>query len=189
MALSPIGSSPLGTVVPPGVKPNAAEALKLRAQLDLVYAQLMSGTRHSPQRLVELLNAYLDALRRLHGNVVPRKVELPLKGNAGQGSAASPGPVDVCITPAPPAPFVPIPYPIVPAPAATKTPATKQAQKSTLDATHQNIKSGHVPAAQMGGIVSNQIKGVCAFVLFSLDVKIEGKGVARTIDPVRNNRP
>jgi hypothetical protein len=187
MAVSPIGSSPLGTIVPPGVKPNAAEVLRLRAQLDLVHAQLMSGVRPSPQRMVVLLNAYLDAVRQLHGNVAALNMAVVHK-KAGHGSVA---PVDVCIVPAPPAPPIPIPYPNVPASSATKTPATKQAQRSKIESTHHQIKfSSDTPAAQMGGIASKHIMGVCQFVLYSFDVKFEGKSaVPGTMFTNNNNRP
>jgi hypothetical protein len=184
VAISPVGGA-VGSVVPPGVRPNAAEILKLCAQLDLVYAQLMSSVRPTPQRMAELLNTYLDTVRRLRGNVAPVNMKIVHKGSDKSSGA----PVDVCITPAPPAPPVPIPYPIAPAASATKTPATKQAQRSKLDATHLQIKSGgDVPAAQMGGIVSNLVKGVCEYVLYSPEVKYEGKSAARLADPLFHNR-
>src|SRR4026208_899010 len=92
----------IGSIVPPGVTPDAAEALRLRTQLDLLHAQLRSSAKLSPQRMVELLNAYMDARRRLH-----RGVRFPAVKTA---SPAGGMPVSVCVTPAQPAP-IPIPYP------------------------------------------------------------------------------
>jgi hypothetical protein len=131
--------------------------------------------------MVELLNAYLDAVRRLHDDAML----LPKFARTGGATAGAP---NVCLIPAPPAPSVPIPYPNVPASSATKTPATKLAQRSKIEWTHHQIKSStDTPAAQMGGIVSNHIKGVCEFVLYSFDVKMEGKNVPRTLDLLSHN--
>jgi hypothetical protein len=133
MAVSPIGGS-IGSIVPPGVSPDAAEVLRLRMQLDLLHAQLMSSLRPTRQRMVQLLNAYLDAVRQLHGAGTP----LPKFTQTAGATAAAPS---VCYIPAPPAPPVPIPYPNVAASSATKTPTTKQAQRSKIELTHQQIKS------------------------------------------------
>lgn len=175
----------IGTIVPPGVKPDAAEVLRLRAKLDQVHAQLMAGSRPSPQRMVDLLNDYLDSLRRLHGGAT--SVAFP-KVARTTGSAVP----NVCIIPAPPAPPVPIPFPNVPSSSATKTdPGKQQVQRSKLEATHHQIKSNTGIAAGSGntpGLVSSYVKGVCEFVLYSFDVKTEGKNVTRLGDPLWHNK-
>ena len=38
-----------------------------------------------------------------------------------------------------------------------------------------------------GGVASNKIKGKAEFVNVSMDVKFEGKGVARALDPMLHN--
>lgn len=179
MAVNPIGSNPIGTVVPPGVSPDAAEALRLRTQLDLVHAQLKfnirSGARLSQQRMVDLLNAYMDALRRLH----PR-VRFP---NVKVAPAAGGMPPNVCVTPAQPAPM-PIPYPNI-SPNVSSS-ATKAAP---LDATHQQIKASTDAAPEhTSGLVSNYVMGACTWASYSLDVKIEGKNVVHLGDPFLHNR-
>jgi Domain of unknown function (DUF4150) len=185
MAVNPIGSNPLGTIVPPGVKPNAAQVLQLRQKLDLVHAQLMSGMRHSPQRMAELLNAYLDAVRRLHGSsVAALRAEVVHKSD-GQSAGMA---VNVCKTPTPGGP-VPLPYPNVSASSATKTPGTKEAQRPKLETTHQKIKSGvGDEAGSMSGLVSSHVKGVCEYMAYSFDVMFEGKNVCRLGDPLFHNR-
>ena len=39
----------------------------------------------------------------------------------------------------------------------------------------------------VGGVVSGKVKGVCEFVLYSFDVKIEGKNVCRMGDMLTHN--
>jgi hypothetical protein len=174
-----VSSGSIGSIVPPGVSPDAAEALRLRTQLDLVHAQLKfqlgSGARPSPQRMVDLLNAYMDAVRRLHRGVrFPNvKVTPPAGGNAPS----------VCLTPAQPSPM-PIPYPNVSSNASSS--ATKAAP---LDATHQQIKSSTNAAPEhTSGLVSNYVKGACKWMSYSFDVKFEGNSVVRLGDPLLHNR-
>jgi uncharacterized Zn-binding protein involved in type VI secretion len=107
------------------------------------------------------------------------------KGSGGQ-SIAFP---DVCKTPSPAGP-VPIPYPnvgqssdTVSGPTTVKTdgqmPATKDAKymKSTGD-----------EAGTAGGVMSSVFKQECEFLLFSFDVKFEGKNVARMGDSLWHNK-
>ena len=162
----------IGSIVPPGVTPDAAEALRLRTQLDLLHAQLRSSARLSPQRMVDLLNAYMDAIRRLH-----KGVRFPAVKTA---SPAGGMPVSVCVTPAQPAP-IPIPYPNSSFSSATK--ASPGNQQAKLDATHQQIKSStNASPEHTSGLVSNYVKGACEFVFYSLDVKVEGKNAVRLGD-------
>ena len=188
MAVSPIGGS-VGSIVPPGVKPDAAEVSRLRAQLDLVHAQLMSSPRSSPQRMADLVNSYLETVRRLHGNVAPARVDIVHKAGGGHGGS---GPIDVCVTPAPPAPPVPIPYPTFSAssaPATKTSPGNDQAQRSKLDATHHQIKSStSAPRAHLRSVVASHVTGLCNLIYSSSKVKVEGASVARLGDPLRFNR-
>jgi hypothetical protein len=179
MAVNPIGSNPIGTVVPPGVSSNAAEVLRLRAQLDLVHSQLMSGMRFSPQRLADLLNAYLDTVRRLHP-----KVTLPSVKTTPTPKGAA---VDVCITPTPGGP-VPMPYPNIAAPTTKADPATQHAQKAQLNAMHQQIKSSSSDAPGTSGVLGSLVKKTCEYMMYSFDVKFEGKNVCRLSDPLFHNR-
>jgi hypothetical protein len=175
-----VSSSSVGSIVPPGVSPDAAEALRLRTQLDLVHAQLRfnlrSGARLSQQRMVDLLNAYMDALGRLHPGVRFPNVKV---GPSAGGMAPS-----VCVTPAQPSPM-PIPYPNV----SSSGPESQQAKQSTLDATHQQIKSSTNAAPEhTSGLVSNYVKGACEWMSYSFDVKLEGKSVVLLGDGFLHNR-
>jgi hypothetical protein len=42
-------------------------------------------------------------------------------------------------------------------------------------------------AGSLLGVASNKIKGKAEFVNYSFDVKFEGKGVARALDPMLHN--
>src|SRR5262245_6573906 len=169
MAISPVGGS-VGSIVPPGVSPNAAEALRLRKQLDAVHAQLKSGAGLPAQRKVDLLNAYMDAIRRLH----PR-VRCPAVKTAPPAGGNAP---NVCVTPAQPAP-IPVPYPNV---------SSSSAAASNLDATHQKIKSSPNDSPEhTSGLVSNYVKGACEYMMYSFDVKFEGKNLTRLGDPLFHN--
>ncbi len=108
------------------------------------------------------------------------------KGSNGQ-SIAFP---DVCKTPTPGGP-VPIPYPnvgmssdTVSGPTTVKVdgqmPATKDAKymKST----------GDEAGSAGGGVMSSMVKGECEFMLYSFDVKMEGKNVARMGDSMWHNK-
>lgn len=95
---------------------------------------------------------------------------------------------DVCKTPSPGGP-VPIPYPNV-------------AQSSDLDGGSKKVKvegkmaaikgcsyktSTGDEAGSAGGVVSSKTKGKAEFVLYSFDVKIEGKNACRTGDLMTHN--
>lgn len=107
------------------------------------------------------------------------------KGSGGM-SAVFP---DVCKTQCGP-PIIPIPYPnigkasdTVKGPKAVKTdgkmPMVKGAQYST--------STGDEPGAHKG-IISGTTKGVCEFMMYSFDVKFEGKNVCRLGDPLWHNK-
>jgi hypothetical protein len=107
------------------------------------------------------------------------------KGSGGM-SVAFP---DVCKTPTPGGP-VPIPYPNIgqasdtsQGPTSVKTdgqmPMVKGAQYS---------RSSGDEAGTVGGVVSNVNMSVCEFLLYSFDVKFEGKNVCRMGDPLFHNK-
>lgn len=97
---------------------------------------------------------------------------------------------DVCKTPSPGGP-VPIPYPNTAKSADTikgpktvtiegKMPAVKGAQFKT--------SMGDEAGTSGGGVVSSSIQGPAEFLLYSFDVKFEGKGVCRLGDPLFHNK-
>ena len=97
---------------------------------------------------------------------------------------------DVCKTPAPPAPPIPIPYPNIgqasdtsDGPSGVKTdgkmPMVKGAKYS---------KSSGDEAGTIGGIMSSVNRSECEFMLYSFDVKFEGKNVCRMGDPLFHNK-
>ena len=97
---------------------------------------------------------------------------------------------DVCKTPAPPAGPIPIPYPnIGKASDADKGPKkvkTDGAMPMTKGAKY-SMSSGD-EAGSVGGVVSSKIKGECEFMMYSFDVKFEGKNVCRMGDPLFHNK-
>ncbi len=96
---------------------------------------------------------------------------------------------DVCKTPAPPAPPVPIPYPNI----AQSSDAAKTTKKVTCDGEGVCVKGSNFSrssgdeAGSLNGMVSNKFMGKAEFANFSMDVKFEGKTVARLGDPMTQN--
>lgn len=96
---------------------------------------------------------------------------------------------DVCKTPTPGGP-VPIPYPNI-----AKSSDTAQGSSSVkcdgnpicLQDSNFATSTGDEAGSAGGGVVSSKIKGKAEFVNFSFDVKVEGKGVARALDPMLHN--
>ena len=98
---------------------------------------------------------------------------------------------DVCKTPAPPAPPIPIPYPNI----AQSSDTDKGTKKVKVDKKPVNIEgsnfkmsSGDEAGSAGGGVVSNKNKGKAEWVMVSMDVKFEGKGVARLLDLMLGNK-
>jgi hypothetical protein len=95
---------------------------------------------------------------------------------------------DVCKTPSPAGP-VPIPYPNV-AMSSDTAQASKQVKCDgnpiCLQDSNFSMSSGD-EAGSAGGVASGKIKGKAEFVLYSFDVKVEGKGVARALDMMLHN--
>lgn len=96
---------------------------------------------------------------------------------------------DVCKTPTPGGP-VPIPYPNV----ARSSDIAKGSKKVKIEGQSVALKdsnfstsTGDEAGTAGGGVVSGKTKGRAEFVNYSFDVKIEGKNVARALDPMLHN--
>jgi uncharacterized Zn-binding protein involved in type VI secretion len=96
---------------------------------------------------------------------------------------------DVCLTPVGNS-VVPIPYPNIGKSSDTvkgsksvkvdgKMPMVKGAKYSTSTGDEAGTKKG---------VVSGKIKGECEFMMYSFDVKFEGKNVCRLGDPLFHNK-
>lgn len=103
---------------------------------------------------------------------------MPASTNGG-GQCMTPGPTDVCKTPAPPAPFVPVPYPNIAMPAQAKgdtcSKKVKILSKKTLVHTTEIPMSSGDEAGSIGGVVSSRFKGPCKFKNGAGRVLVEGK--------------
>jgi uncharacterized Zn-binding protein involved in type VI secretion len=95
---------------------------------------------------------------------------------------------DVCKTPSPGGP-IPVPYPNL-GQSSDTTNGSKtvkiQGCETMLKGSTYKQSSGD-EAGSVGGVVSGKVKGVCEFVLYSFDVKIEGKNVCRDGDMLTHN--
>lgn len=97
---------------------------------------------------------------------------------------------DVCKTPIPPAGPIPIPYPnIGKSSDATKGPKTVKTdgKMPMVKGAKYSMSAGDEPGTA-GGIISGKIKGECEFMMYSFDVKFEGKNVCRLGDPLFHNK-
>jgi hypothetical protein len=105
--------------------------------------------------------------------------------DSGGASIAFP---DVCQTPAAPSP-VPIPYPNVAMSSdAADTATSVKADGHPLCTGDSNFStSSGDEAGTLGGVVSGKNKGKAEFVNYSMDVKAEGKGLARALDLMLHN--
>ncbi|HYT93452.1 MAG TPA: DUF4150 domain-containing protein [Gemmataceae bacterium] len=96
---------------------------------------------------------------------------------------------DVCKTPSPGGP-IPIPYPNI-----AKSSDTSQGSSTLtcdgnpicLKDSNFMVSTGDEAGTAGGGVASNKIKGKAEFVNFSFDVMVEGKNVARALDPMLHN--
>lgn len=95
---------------------------------------------------------------------------------------------DVCKTPTPAGP-IPIPYPNI----AMSSDTDKGTKKVKCDGNPVCVKdsnfkmsTGDEPGTA-GGIISGKTKGKAEFVLYSFDVKFEGKNVCRAFDLMLHN--
>ena len=108
------------------------------------------------------------------------------KGSGGM-SIAFP---DVCKTPSPAGP-IPIPYPnIGKALDASQGPkkVTTNGKMPMVKGAKYSMSTGDEAGSAGGGVVSNSIKGECEFMLYSFDVKFEGKNVCRMGDQLFHNK-
>ncbi len=96
---------------------------------------------------------------------------------------------DVCKTPAPPAGPIPIPYPNI----GKSSDTTKGPTSVKTDGQMPMVKgatymmSAGDEAGAAGGVISGKIKGECEFMMYSFDVKFEGKNACRMGDPLFHN--
>ena len=96
---------------------------------------------------------------------------------------------DVCKTPTPGGP-VPIPYPNVAMSSDTAQGTTKvkcDGQSTCVKDSNFSMSTGDEAGSAGGGVASNKQKGKAEFVLFSMDVKFEGKNVPRAFDIMLHN--
>jgi hypothetical protein len=96
---------------------------------------------------------------------------------------------DVCKTPSPAGP-IPIPYPNIAqsSDTASGTSSVKcDGNPACVKDSNFKMSTGDEAGSAGGGVASNKIKGKAEFVNVSFDVKFEGKGVARALDPMLHN--
>ena len=97
---------------------------------------------------------------------------------------------DVCKTPSPGGP-IPIPYPNV-----SKSQDTSKGSSTVkmdgnpimLKDSEFSMSTGDEAGSAGGNILTNKIKGPAAFMMFSFDVKVDGKPVPRQLDIMMHNR-
>lgn len=107
------------------------------------------------------------------------------KGSGGM----SPVFPDVCKTPSPGGP-VPIPYPNIGKSSDTSqgpTTVKTDGQMPMVKGAKYSRSSGDEPGTA-GGVVSGVNMNVCEFMIYSFDVKFEGKNVCRLGDPLFHNK-
>lgn len=96
---------------------------------------------------------------------------------------------DTCQTPSPAGP-VPIPYPNVAMSSDTaqgSTQVTCDGNPICLADSNFAMSSGDEAGSAGGGVASGTVKGKAEFILYSFDVKVEGKNVARALDTMLHN--
>src|SRR5262245_10538553 len=111
--------------------------------------------------------------------------------NTSGGKVMSPGPLDVCKVPAPPAPFVPGPFPnMVMVEQATPSTCSKKVKIKNKETVTQDsevpMSSGDEPGT-LGGMISSQFKGPAKFKKGSSKVKAEGKPVCSLLSIAAQN--
>jgi len=97
---------------------------------------------------------------------------------------------DVCKTPTPGGP-VPIPYPNI-GQSNTTSKGTKKVkvdgQMAMVKGAKYSMTSGDEAGTAGGGVVSSKIKGEAEYLMYSFDVKFEGKNACRLGDPLWHNK-
>lgn len=99
---------------------------------------------------------------------------------------------DVCLTPpTPPAGPIPVPYPntAMASDLADGSSSVKVEKKPVLLGAKSNFSTstGDEAGTQGGNVVTHKTKGKAYFAVYSFDVKVEGEGVARHLDPTTHN--
>jgi hypothetical protein len=97
--------------------------------------------------------------------------------------------LDVCKTPSPGGP-IPVPYPNIAMSAQTSDGSTSvkcDGESVMLKDSVFSMSSGD-EAGSIGGVKSNVIKGEAKPVIYSFDIKIEGRNVMRRSDPMTQNK-
>jgi hypothetical protein len=96
---------------------------------------------------------------------------------------------DICKTPGPGGP-IPIPYPNIARSADTAKGSKKvsvQGNPVCLQDSNFSTSTGDEAGTAGGGVASGKTQGKAEFVNYSFNVKFEGKGVARALDPMLHN--
>lgn len=107
------------------------------------------------------------------------------QGSGGQSTVFP----DVCKTPVGPA-VVPIPYPNL----GQASDTTNGPKSVTVDGQMPMVKGAQYStstgdeAGSAKGVGSGTTQGVCEFMMYSFDVKLEGKNVCRLGDPLFHNK-
>jgi uncharacterized protein DUF4150 len=122
---------------------------------------------------------------------MPATVHVNFRGvvHKGSGGMNTTFP-DVCKTPAPPAPPVPIPYPNIGQSSDTSqgpSTVTTDGKMPMVKGAKYSRSSGD-EAGTLGGVVSSVNMSECEFMMYSFDVKFEGKNVCRMGDPLFHNK-
>jgi hypothetical protein len=97
---------------------------------------------------------------------------------------------DVCKTPAPPAGPIPIPYPNIGKSSDTSSGPSKVKTDGKMPMVKgaKYSRSSGDEAGSAGGVMSSVNMNVCEFMLYSFDVKFEGRNVCRLGDPLFHNK-
>ena len=96
---------------------------------------------------------------------------------------------DVCKTPTPAGP-IPIPYPNIGKAGDTSDGPSKvtcDGEMPMVKGAKYSMSAGD-EAGTVGGVMSSKFKGDCEFMMYSFDVKFEGKNVCRLGDPLFHNK-
>ncbi|MBN1961014.1 MAG: DUF4150 domain-containing protein [Deltaproteobacteria bacterium] len=97
---------------------------------------------------------------------------------------------DVCKTPSPAGP-IPIPYPNIGKSSNTADATTTvkcDGKKCMVKGANYSSTTGDEAGTAGGGIVSSSTRGKAEFMLYSFDVKFDGKNVCRMGDPLFHNK-
>lgn len=108
------------------------------------------------------------------------------KGDGEQFIAMAP---DVCKTPSPGGP-IPVPYPnLAFSTDLAQGSKTVKVERNSAALANSNLRmsSGDEGGTAGGGVASNKTKGKLTWIIYSMDVKFEGKGVVRFLDSNMHN--